>query len=95
MIQTAACYGWMYLILHHFWCYFDFDCDYMTQKSIIQEINANPNAGWQAAMNSRFENYTVRPWNLISIIQIYFNSTEGISEYCGMILIAKFSLLLL
>ncbi|RWW15414.1 hypothetical protein GW17_00020749 [Ensete ventricosum] len=33
----------------------------MTQKSIVQEINANPNAGWQAAMNSRFENYTVRP----------------------------------
>ncbi|CAL9153691.1 unnamed protein product [Musa hybrid cultivar] len=29
------------------------------QKSIVQEINANPNAGWQAAMNSRFENYTI------------------------------------
>ncbi|URE26823.1 DUF21 domain-containing protein [Musa troglodytarum] len=29
------------------------------QKSIVQEINANPNAGWQAAMNFRFENYTI------------------------------------
>ncbi|CAL9116448.1 unnamed protein product [Musa acuminata var. zebrina] len=29
------------------------------QNSIIQKINANPNAGWKASMNSRFENYTI------------------------------------
>ncbi|KAJ8493183.1 hypothetical protein OPV22_014904 [Ensete ventricosum] len=29
------------------------------QNSIIQMINANPNAGWKASMNSRFENYTI------------------------------------
>ncbi|KAG9445491.1 hypothetical protein H6P81_016831 [Aristolochia fimbriata] len=29
------------------------------QASIVQEVNANPNAGWQAAMNPRFTNFSV------------------------------------
>eukprot|EP00262_Sarcandra_glabra_P008905 TRINITY_DN22845_c0_g1_i1.p1 TRINITY_DN22845_c0_g1~~TRINITY_DN22845_c0_g1_i1.p1 ORF type:complete len:354 (+),score=55.84 TRINITY_DN22845_c0_g1_i1:225-1286(+) len=29
------------------------------QNSIIQQINANPNAGWEATMNPRFSNYTI------------------------------------
>lgn len=29
------------------------------QKSIIDRINENPNAGWKAALNPRFSNYTV------------------------------------
>ncbi|MCL7037058.1 hypothetical protein MKW94_020971 [Papaver nudicaule] len=29
------------------------------QDTIVQQINANPNAGWEAGVNSRFSNYTV------------------------------------
>ncbi|XP_021897248.1 LOW QUALITY PROTEIN: cathepsin B-like protease 2 [Carica papaya] len=29
------------------------------QDSIVKEVNENPNAGWQAAMNPRFANFTV------------------------------------
>ncbi|XP_026434974.1 cathepsin B-like protease 2 [Papaver somniferum] len=29
------------------------------QDTIVQQINANPNAGWEAGLNSRFSNYTV------------------------------------
>ncbi|KAF5743865.1 cathepsin B [Tripterygium wilfordii] len=29
------------------------------QESIVKQINENPNAGWQAAMNPKFSNYTV------------------------------------
>lgn len=29
------------------------------QDSIIQQVNENPKAGWEAAMNPRFSNYTV------------------------------------
>ncbi|RWR94161.1 cathepsin B-like protein [Cinnamomum micranthum f. kanehirae] len=29
------------------------------QESIVQEINANPKAGWKASMNPRFSNYTI------------------------------------
>lgn len=29
------------------------------QESIVQEINAHPTAGWEAAMNPRFSNYTI------------------------------------
>ncbi|KAK3445750.1 hypothetical protein EUGRSUZ_A00982 [Eucalyptus grandis] len=32
---------------------------HILQNSIIKEINENPNAGWQAAMNPRFSNFTV------------------------------------
>jgi cathepsin B len=32
---------------------------HILQESIIQQINENPKAGWEAAMNSRFSNYTV------------------------------------
>ncbi|KAF8042980.1 hypothetical protein BT93_A1345 [Corymbia citriodora subsp. variegata] len=32
---------------------------HILQDSIIKEINENPNAGWQAAMNPRFSNFTV------------------------------------
>lgn len=31
----------------------------MTQESIAKEINENPEAGWEAAINPRFSNYTV------------------------------------
>ncbi|RZC88364.1 hypothetical protein C5167_016174 [Papaver somniferum] len=29
------------------------------QDTIVQQINSNPNAGWEADLNSRFSNYTV------------------------------------
>ena len=29
------------------------------QKSIAKQINENPEAGWEAAINPRFSNYTV------------------------------------
>ncbi|KAI3915047.1 hypothetical protein MKW92_028211 [Papaver armeniacum] len=29
------------------------------QDTIVQQINSNPNAGWEAGLNSRFSNYTV------------------------------------
>ncbi|KAI3417861.1 Pept_C1 domain-containing protein [Psidium guajava] len=32
---------------------------HILQDSIVKEINENPNAGWQAAMNPRFSNITV------------------------------------
>lgn len=35
------------------------------QDSIIQKVNAHPNAGWKAATNSRFNNYTVEQFKYI------------------------------
>jgi len=32
----------------------------MMQESIAKEINENPEAGWEAAINPHFSNYTVR-----------------------------------
>ncbi|WJX79950.1 cathepsin B [Trifolium repens] len=33
---------------------------HILQESIIKQINENPVAGWEAAINPRFSNYTVR-----------------------------------
>nr|XP_048336814.1 cathepsin B-like protease 3 isoform X1 [Ziziphus jujuba var. spinosa] len=32
---------------------------HILQESIIKQINGNPNAGWEAAVNPRFSNYTI------------------------------------
>jgi hypothetical protein len=41
----------------------------IVQDSIVQKVNENPNAGWEATMNPQFSNYSVsvhleRPWSL-------------------------------
>lgn len=42
------------------------------QKSVIESINNNPQAGWKAFMNPRFANYTVSFWiNFLQKISIY------------------------
>ncbi|THU62616.1 hypothetical protein C4D60_Mb01t06980 [Musa balbisiana] len=49
------------------------------QNSIIQKINANPNAGWKASMNSRFENYTIGQFkHILGVKPMPYN--EG---HCG------------
>lgn len=37
----------------------DIDIPWLTQDSIIEKINGNPQAGWKASINSRLEKYTV------------------------------------
>lgn len=34
-------------------------CFVMMQDSIIKQVNENPIAGWEAARNPQFSNYTV------------------------------------
>ncbi|XP_068662704.1 cathepsin B-like protease 3 [Aristolochia californica] len=49
------------------------------QASIVQEINANPNAGWQAAMNPRFSNYSVTQFKrLLGVKPAPQNSLDAI-----------------
>ncbi|ERN01935.1 hypothetical protein AMTRI_Chr02g266720 [Amborella trichopoda] len=41
------------------------DKTHILQDSIIEKINGNPNAGWQAALNPRFSNYTIGQFKYI------------------------------
>ncbi|XP_058076196.1 cathepsin B-like protease 3 [Magnolia sinica] len=47
------------------------------QDSIIQEINANPTAGWEASRNSRFSNYTIDQFrHLLGVKQMPQNALD-------------------
>jgi hypothetical protein len=54
----------------------------IVQDSIVQKVNENPNAGWEATMNPQFSNYSVsvhleRPWllrNYSVFLKLYSHS---------------------
>ncbi|ONK78834.1 uncharacterized protein A4U43_C02F22920 [Asparagus officinalis] len=49
------------------------------QDSIVQKVNANPNAGWKASINSRFSNYTVAQFKyILGVKQMPQNSMKDI-----------------
>lgn len=50
------------------------------QESIAKQINENPGAGWEAAINPRFSNYTVR-LQLSLYSSILLDSTFHLSVY--------------
>lgn len=68
MRKMFALYSYYFCCL----CYWESEITFLyfvilIQESIVHEINANPNAGWKAAMNPQFSNYTVSPKWLSSL----------------------------
>jgi hypothetical protein len=39
--------------------YFSSSFNMIVQDSIVQKVNENPKAGWEATMNPQFSNYSV------------------------------------
>lgn len=54
------------------------------QDSIIKEINENPNAGWQAAMNPRFSNFTVNLQGIIMTSLFYLHEA-----FCVLVIVPQ------
>lgn len=47
------------------------------QGSIVEKVNANPNAGWKASMNPHFSNYTVEQFKyILGVKQLPQNALE-------------------
>ncbi|WJX85252.1 cathepsin B [Trifolium repens] len=52
---------------------------HILQESITKQINENPVAGWEAAINPRFSNYTVRQFkHLLGVTQTNGNELSSI-----------------
>lgn len=70
ILVLVSCPCFCFCIMYNF---FFFVC----QDSIVQKVNANPNAGWKASMNSRFSNYTVNIWTYLIIFHLTWHGVSN------------------
>jgi hypothetical protein len=59
ILQVLLFFSWSYMKSFCVECFSPFGFALTMQDSILQKVNGHPKAGWKAAMNHHFSNYTV------------------------------------